>query len=315
MSKNKTFIKVFSIILVGVFMIAFSTGYSLYKINNPTQVVIPPSTGADDIEDQIEDEPTEPTDPSDPDDEPEEPPVNVPVYTNAFKCLEDAFKLLDSCKGYKTTSTMTAVTDILGMGSATQSVKEVAILSGDFYFKETFANCTSSLGQNYYRYFYSEDGGQNVEYRKTSSYSNNTPNWNNEIENTTTNKQEIIEKYDECAYDIFCFRSDSSNSRLIKFDRTSDPTYYIITMSFMTSKVPEKYIKNAKEEGGLSNLEFKSVTLTYYIEKETLYMRKIERLEEYSITKGMTLSVSASHNLFINIIDREIQPQKPDYCL
>ncbi len=314
MYKNKTFIKVFSVILTSIFIIAFSTGYSLYKLNNPTQVVIPPSTGADDIGDQIEDDDNEPpTKPSDDVDEPSQP-ESVPIYTNAFKCLEDAFNLLDNCKGYKTTTNMTAITDILGMGSATQTVKEISILSGDFYFKETFANCTSSLGQNYYRYFYSDDGGKNVEYRKTSTYSGTTPNWNDETENLTTSKQEIIEKYDEVAYDTFYLRADKTNSQLIKFDKTSDDTYYIITMSYSVSKIPEKYIKNAKEEGGLSDITFKSVTLTYYIEKATLYMRKVERLEDYSITKGVTLSVSASHNMFVNIIDREIPAQKPSYC-
>ncbi len=312
MEKNKTFIKVFSIVLVCVFMIAFSTGYSLYKFNNPTQTTIPPSTGADDIGDQIEDtqKPTEPG--GNTEDEEDQP--QVPVYSNAFLCLEDAFALLDNCKGYKTTTTMTAITDILGMGSATQSVKEVAMLSGDFYFKETFANCTSSMGQNYYRYFYSDDNGENVEFRKTSSYSNYIPNWDYEVENITTDKQDIINNYDLLAYDIFSIRSDKSNSRLIKFDRTSDKTYYIITMSYQTSKIPDKYLQNAKKEGGLSDLTYNSITLTYYIEKQTLYLRKIERLEDYSITKGVTLNVSASHNMFVNIIDQVIEPQKPSYC-
>ena len=312
MEKNKTFIKVFSIVLVCVFMIAFSTGYSLYKFNNPTQTTIPPSTGADDIGDQIEDtqKPTEPG--GNTEDEEDQP--QVPVYSNAFLCLEDAFALLDNCKGYKTTTTMTAITDILGMGSATQSVKEVAMLSGDFYFKETFANCTSSMGQNFYRYFYSDDNGENVEFRKTSSYSNYIPNWDYEVENITTDKQDIINNYDLLAYDIFSIRSDKSNSRLIKFDRTSDKTYYIITMSYQTSKIPDKYLQNAKKEGGLSDLTYNSITLTYYIEKQTLYLRKIERLEDYSITKGVTLNVSASHNMFVNIIDQVIEPQKPSYC-
>ena len=312
MEKNKTFIKVFSIVLVCVFMIAFSTGYSLYKFNNPTHTTIPPSTGADDIGDQIEDtqKPTEPG--GNTEDEEDQP--QVPVYSNAFLCLEDAFALLDNCKGYKTTTTMTAITDIFGMGSATQSVKEVAMLSGDFYFKETFANCTSSMGQNYYRYFYSDDNGENVEFRKTSSYSNYIPNWDYEVENITTDKQDIINNYDLLAYDIFSIRADKSNSRLIKFDRTSDKTYYIITMSYQTSKIPDKYLQNAKKEGGLSDLTYNSITLTYYIEKQTLYLRKIERLEDYSITKGVTLNVSASHNIFVNIIDQVIEPQKPSYC-
>lgn len=312
MEKNKTFIKVFSIVLVCVFMIAFSTGYSLYKFNNPTQTTIPPSTGADDIGDQIEDtqKPTEPG--GNTQDEEDQP--QVPVYSNAFLCLEDAFALLDNCKGYKTTTTMTAITDIFGMGSATQSVKEVAMLSGDFYFKETFANCTSSMGQNFYRYFYSDDNGENVEFRKTSSYSNYIPNWDYEVENITTDKQDIINNYDLLAYDIFSIRADKSNSRLIKFDRTSDKTYYIITMSYQTSKIPDKYLQNAKKEGGLSDLTYNSITLTYYIEKQTLYLRKIERLEDYSITKGVALNVSASHNMFVNIIDQVIEPQKPSYC-
>lgn len=312
MKKDKTFIKVFSLILFSVFLIAFSTGYSIYKLNNEIQTVLPPSAGADDIGGQIEDqEPQNPNNPSDP--QPEKP-ESVPLYNNAFKCIEDAYSLLDSCKGYKTTSTMTAITDILGIGSASQSVNEVAILSGDFYFKETYASCSTSLGQNFYRYFYSEDGGQNVEYKKTSSCSDNIPNWDKTIDSATVSKDEIIEKYDGVAYDIFYIRSNSSNSRLIKFDRTSDDTYYIISMLYTPSMLPEKYIENAKKEGGLSAINYTSVSITYYIEKTTLYMRKIERHEEYSITKGVTLNVKSTNSLFVNIIDQEIEAHKPSYC-
>ncbi len=312
MKKDKTFIKVFSLILFSVFLIAFSAGYSVYKLNNEVQTVLPPSAGADDIGGQIEDaEPPTSSDPSNP--QPEKPQT-VPLYNNAFQCLEDAFALIDNCKGYKITSTMTAITDIFGMGSATQSVREMAMLSGDFYFKETQASCSTSLGENFYRYFYSEDGGENVEYRKTSSYNDNIPNWDKTTESTTTSKDEIIAKYDGNAYDLFPFRSNKENSRLVKFDRASDDTYYIISTIYTPSMIPEKYIENAKREGGLSNIKYTSLTITYYIEKATLYMRKVERVEEYSITKGVTLDVSASYNLFVNIIDQEIPAQKPSYC-
>ena len=312
MKKDKTFIKVFSLILFSIFLMAFSAGYSVYRLNNEIQTELPPSTGADDIGGQIEEEPQDPSVPSDP--QPDEP-ESVPIYNNAFKCIEDAFLLIDTCEGYKITSSMTAITDILGIGSATQSVREMAMLSGDFYFKETYANCSTSLGENFYRYFYSEDNGENIEYRKTSSYDeNDIPNWDKTVESATLSKDEAIEKYDGNAYDIFPIRSDSSNSRLIKFDRTSNDTYYIISTIFNTSMIPEKYIENAKKEGGLSDINYKSLTVTYYIEKATLYMRKIERIEEYSITKGITLNVSSSYNLYVNIIDQKIEPQKPSYC-
>lgn len=314
MKKNKTFIQVFSLILVSIFLIALSAGYSIYKQNTSVETVIPPSTGADDIEDQIEPNPGDETG-DESGDEPSEEKPPVQIYSNAFKCLEDAFALLDSCKGYKTTSTMTAITDILGMGSATQSVYEVATLSGDFYFKETFASCTSSMGQNYYRYFYSDDNGENVEYKKTSSYSSDRiPNWSNTIEQEVTSKETIIEKYDALAYDIFYIRADKSNSRLVKFDRSTNAKYYIISVVYDVSMIPDKYLKNAKAEGGLDSLSYDNLSLTYYIEKETLYIRKVERTENYSIKKGVSLNVSAYQELFVNIIDQEIAPNKPSYC-
>ena len=280
-----------------------------YLENN--QVKIDYQIGSANIEDYIEDDDVATGD----DDATEEEKVEVKAYGNGYSCVTDAFKIVETTPGIKITSQVTAVTDIMGVGAATQYATEVKTKSGNYFLKETWTHCTSSLGQNYYRCFYSNDNLKTILYKKTSSYnSENIPNWNNTITNKTTTKEEVLAKYDLICFEMFDFIPNKQNSQLVKFDRTSNKKYYICSFTFDVAYVNPLFIKNMMNEGGLSSVNIKSISLTYYIEKETLYVRKAEIDEVYSITKGITLDVNMHQNLYINSIGKPLAPQLPSYC-
>ncbi len=312
--ENKVVKQIYTVIILSVIIMSCCLGMKYYLQNN--KVIINNGTNIEDMEDMFEDEENteNPSNPDNPE-TPTEPTPQVPLYTNAFKCVEDSYKILDNGKGFKVVSTFTGTTDILGIGSATQTTKEIVSQSGDYYLKETYAFCTSSFGQTYYRYFYSNDGGKNVEYKKTSSYNDEEiPNWEYLIEQDTLSKEEII-KYDNLAYDVFAVRAKKDNSTLVKFDKSTNEKYYIVSFVLDINKIPQKYIDNSIREGNLKGMSVNSLKLTYYIEKETLYMRKIEKEESYSVDVGIKLTVNAYQETIITVIDQKIIAQKPSYCV
>ena len=307
---NKTIKQIYTIIIISVIVISCCIGMQFYVQNN--KVIINNGTNIEDVEDMFEDE-TIP-DNSDNNGNSTEPTPQIPIYTNGFKCVEDSYKILDNSKGYKTISILSGTADILGIGSVTQTSKETVTVSGDYYLKETLTSCTSSLGQTYYRYFYSNDGGQNVEYKKTSSYNEEEiPNWNYLIEQDNLPKEQII-KYDDLAYDVFNVRAGKDNSTLIKFDRSTNKNYYIISFVLDVKKISQKYIDNMIREGNLKSLNINSIKLTYYIEKETLYMRKIEKVENYDVDVGIKVNFDAYQEMVITVVDKQMNVEKPYYC-
>ena len=309
--KDKTTRNVFAIIIASILFISFYvplTYYIEHRDLKPTY-----QTGVETIDEHIEDKGDEQGEGSQDGGE-QEPSQEVKAYNNGFSCIRDAFEIVDKSPGLKITSQVTAVTDILGIGSATQYVTEVKTRSGDYFLKETWAHCTVSLGQNFYRCFYSSDNLKTILYKKTSSYnSDNIPNWNYTTINTVTNKEEVLAKYDLICFDMFDFYPNKQNSKLIKFDRTSDKKYYIISFSYDTAYLNPTYIKNMLYEGGLTSIDMSSIAVTYYVEKATLYVRKAEIDQIYSMTKGVTLDVNMHQDLYINSIGKALTPSKPSY--
>ncbi len=312
---NKTIKQIYTIILISVMVISCCLGMQLYVENN--KIVINNGTNIEDMEDMFEDdknsENPENSENSE-DSENKTDSTQQPIYSNGFKCVEDSYKIIDNGKGFKTISILSGQADIFGIGTVTQTSKETVTLSGNYYFKETYTSCTSSLGQTYYRYFYSVDDGKNVEYKKTSTYDENEiPDWNYLIEKDNLPKEEII-KYDGLAYDVFAVRSNKDNSTLIKFDRSTNEKYYIVSFILDVDKISQKYIDNMIREGNLKSLKINSLKLTYYIEKETLYMRKIEKVENYDVDVGIKVNFDAYQETVITVVDKEMIVEKPYYC-
>ena len=303
--------KVFAVICVAIFVMAFSVAISLH-LENKVDPFANVKTGVDTIDGQIEDTTgtqggigdvsgdTTTTTP-------------VKAYNNAYSCITDAFKLVSSNPGIKLTSTVTAYADA-GVVDSVQNVKSIMTHSGDKFLKETWASCSISLGQNFYRYMYSEDNLEHIELRKTTSAKyGGEPNWNSTTINTVTNREEILAKYDPICFDFFDFIPTKQNSTLVRFDKT-DKKYYIMTFNFFTNCINPLYTQNTMNEGGLSSMSYKSVTTTYYVEKSTLYIRKCENDLTYTMTKGITIDVHMQQQVFVNVIGKAIDIQKPEYC-
>ncbi len=304
--------KVFAIICVAIFIIAFSISVTYYIENKDNNLKSIP-TGVETIEGQIEDGDNTSSD-DEGSTESDQPATQVKTYNNGYACITDAFKLVSSEPGIKLTSTITANAEVLGVVS-TQRVKSIMIHSQNGFLKETWAACSVSLGQNFYRYMYSNDNLQNIELRKTTSATfGGEPNWNSTTINTITNRDGILANYDPICFDYFDFIPNKKNSKLVRFDRTSNKNYYIISFAFDLKCVNPAYTQNTINEGGLSSMSYKSVTTTYYVEKSTLYIRKCENDLTYSMTKGVTVDVTMHQDVFVNSIGKAINVQKPSYC-
>ena len=310
--KNKPQLGVFIIIGITIFIMAFSIAGKYYVQNKETLSQI--ETGVSTIDEHIEDNKgTENTDSNNEDTA--QTPQQVKTYSSGYPCITDAFKLVSSEPGIKLTSEVTAKADIMGIGASTQRVTNIMIHSGDRFLKETWAWCDVSLGQNYYRYLYSENNLNSIEFRKTSSVnSDKTPNWGGTIVNITTSKNDICQNYDLICFDYFDFIPTKQNSKIVRFDRTSSKKYYIITFAFDLGSISERYTQNTMKEGGLSSLSYKSLTTTYYVEKSTTYIRKCENDLVYSMTKGITIDVTLHQDVYVNIIGQKINISKPSYC-
>lgn len=304
--KNKTTRSVFIIIIIAILVMAFSVGIA-YEVENKKVEVIDSSDGTKDIEDIINDDPKtdEPTKGED-DSKSEEENTNKPkTYTSSqgFLCYMDAMELLKNGKGFEIQSKTTGV----ALGE-TQWVDETIIMSKNYYYKTDTAYTTMpSMGKTYFRYFYSNDGGQNIEYKKTNSLNGDkSPNWSNGVEQSMLNR-ESVKNYDGYALKPFAIEP-TSKKEFVSFNRT-DKKYYQIT--FKINNIPNEYIENIKHEGDLDWVNVNTINLTYYIEKATMYIRKVEKSEVYNSQKIIKFSCKTKQVSIIKQIDKEIIPQKP----
>ena len=304
--KNKTTRSVFIIIVIAILVMAFSVSIA-YEVENKKVEVIDSRDGTKDIEDIVNDDPK--TDkPTKGEDDPksEEENNNKPkTYTSSqgFLCYMDAMELLKNGKGFEIQSKTSGV----ALGE-TQWVDETIIMSKNYYYKTDTAYTTMpSMGKTYFRYFYSNDGGQNIEYKKTNSLNGDkSPNWSNGVEQSILNR-ESVKNYDGYALKPFAIEP-TSKKELVSFNRT-DKKYYQIT--FKINNIPNEYIENIKHEGDLDWVNVNTINLTYYIEKATMYIRKVEKSEVYNSQKIVKFSCKTKQVSIIKQIDKEIIPQKP----
>ena len=301
--KNKTIKRVFIIIIVAILVMAFSISIG-YEIENKKTDIVSIDNGTKDLEDLINDDKED--DSKDQDDQKTEENETKPkTYTSSqgFLCFKDATELLKTCKGFEIQAKTTGV----AVGE-TQWVDETIIMSNNYYLKTDTAYTTMpSMGKTYFRYFYSNDGGQNIEYKKTDKLNDDkSPNWSGGIEQDTLNR-ETVNNYDGYALKPFAIEP-TSKKELVSFDR-SNKNFYII--KFVINDIPTDYIENIKREGDLNWININSVNLTYYIEKSTLYIRKVEKSEVYNSQKIISFNCVSKQVSIIKQIDKEIIPQKP----
>lgn len=231
--------------------------------------------------------------------------TKVPVYTNAYKCFQDALTKINNSVGYKAVTTSTGQATIFGI-TETQFIKETFILSGDYYLREQQGYCTSPVGKMFYRYWYSNDNAQSIRYKETTKLKENSlesePDWNHKNIDTTITLEELY-NYDPYPYNVFSVLPTKKSELVGSFDPTEDPKYYVVRFKLDLATVPQEFVDSILREGDLTDVELFALERTFYIEKSTLNIRKIDRVDTYNMEKGIAkgLCVYTSQTVFVGV--------------
>ena len=240
----------------------------------------------------------------------------VKVYTNGFKCLSDAMDNIVNGKGVKYRANISAFANISGIGNFTQNITEIATLSGDYYLKETYASCNMSFGLNMYRYIYTADAGETIDYKVVGEYTEpgKSPNWTKMSESLVVNKEELMQK-DFIAYDVLLLYPDKTNSNLVSFDRTSDKKYYNIKVTYDSTKFPEKFAGLMEQYKIGDYVSFSSITLTYKISKVTGQLKAASYVISVNASyMGVSVPATATATILFEKVNTALTPEVPVYC-
>lgn len=313
MSKSiKNFYKV---VVVAILVMALSVGLTIYRDNKAIRNKNSASSvgitqGTEGIEDLFEKEETAPST----DIKEQTSTTKVPVYTNAFKCFQDALTKLNNSVGYKAVTTASGQATIFGI-TETQFTKETFILSGNYYLREQQGYCTSPIGKFFYRYWYSNDNAQSIRYKETNKITENSldskPDWSGKNIDKTISLNELY-SYDPYPYNVFTITPTKKSEIVGSFDPTEDKNYYIVRCKIDLSTVPQSFMDSIIREGGLTAVVLHSLERTYYIEKSTLNIRKVDRVDTYTMEKGIAkgLCVYTSQTVFVGV-DKVYQISEP----
>lgn len=302
--------KVYIFVVCMIVVIAIASGFSMMSNNANNPTILPPSNLTDELDNLIEDNDTA-TDVSNGSTDKTQN-SQVPTFSNGYTALDFALNILYNGKGYRAVSTVNTTASTLGI-IATQTVDEEQIHSGKYFYKATNASCSNSIGANFYRYFYSDDGGQNMVYRKTEEkHSDGSPNFSGARGEETATLDQLKQKYDLTLGLPFAYAASKDNSTLSKFDRVTNNKYYIVSFIIDCTKIPQDYIQNTINAGGLSDYKIHSAKLTYYIEKQTGYLRQLIRDEQTTLYKGLEVHTSVRTAIvYTHMNNGNLTPQKP----
>ena len=312
---SKSIKKFYTVVVVAILVIALSVGLNIYKENkairnkNSAQSV-GIVQGMQGVEDLFEDNQSITKQQEEP-----QSPEPVKAYTNGFKCFTDAINKVNNSKGFKAITTSNGQATILGI-TENQYLKETFILSGDYYLREQQGYSTSSLGKFFYRYWYSNNNAQSIRYKESSKLTSNSleanPDWSQTTIDTTLSLEQLY-NYDPYAYNIFTILPTKKSEIVGSFDPTEDKNYYIIRFKLDLNSIPSDFAENIKKEGDLEDIKLTALERTYYIEKSTLNIRKIERIDTYNMKKGIANGsfVFSAQTLFVGV-DKVYTPSEPN---
>lgn len=308
---------VYKIIGLAILIISLSVSLTLYKknkdfINKNSSVNVGIVEGMDGLEDLFEDDDSQTQDETQNNNQTQQ---TVKKYTNGFNCFKDSIQKINNSIGFKAVTTSTGQVTVLGI-TETQYIKETFILSGDYYLKEQQGYCTSSLGKFFYRYSYSNNNAQSIRHKETSKLTSNSleanPDWSQTTIDTTLSLEQLY-NYDPYAYNIFTILPTKKSEIVGSFDPTEDKNYYIIRFKLDLNSIPSDFAENIKKEGDLEDIKLTALERTYYIEKSTLNIRKIERIDTYNMKKGIANGsfVFTAQTLFVGV-DKVYTPSEPN---
>lgn len=259
--KKYTFLCIFMILIISV-TVGLSAGFvedkkvSQENIGQEEIVVLP---------DIMEEEKVEP-----------EEFVPAPVFTNGYQAINYALDVLENGKGFSSYFRQSITT----MGQ-TQQVVTKKYRSGNLNLAQDWYYIDFFVGENEYRCFYSD--GTNMKIK----YVTNRDNFNFQDLSYKTCAPDKLEQFPYSDWtgvkgrqslNSFFTEVNSSTSRILYFDKSSDKQNYIVKLQMNTDNVDCRYLRTITDNGA-SNVSFNQFTLTFYINKSTGYFTKIVKNE------------------------------------
>lgn len=90
----------------------------------------------------------------------------------------------------------------------------------------------------------------------------------------------------------FTLTINENTTSIVKYDKRTDPKYYIIKFKYDIAKIDKEYLNEFKDNG-TDDLNYSSLVLTFKINKQTGFLSRIEKEEIYT-TKYAGLPVSCN---------------------
>ncbi|MBE7082928.1 MAG: hypothetical protein E7378_04595 [Clostridiales bacterium] len=291
--KKKIFLVVFVTIFVAIFLVYDATFFSKSNISVAPPVIEQP---------EIPDVQVQPELPDGSDSGVVLEPEKIPVYTNGYTCLLDAYQRFDKAK-YYTQSSVGVGYGGVGAIEIVQNISVKRYCSGDMFVNETLTACDSDMGQNYFERITTLDG-QSYNYQKTRD-KNNYSLIGVPVE--TLSRAQLDDRVGPARLNVIQFRAVKGIDKLVKFDRYGSEKYYIVTISYDVGSLPSVYSENIKKESGASAVNITEYKMTYSISKTTGQIEKMDAYETYDMKIfGVTTTVTNVTSSVVTIYNQPI---------
>ena len=107
----------------------------------------------------------------------------------------------------------------------------------------------------------------------------------------------------------FVLTPKQGKDKLVKFDRDTNKTYYIVSFSFNLNGIPDSFYEMMKKNMGASSVDYKSFQMTFYISKKTGLIEKLSQTEVFSASINiLTPQVRATTLTKITYYNEKITP-------
>lgn len=224
----------------------------------------------------------------------QEPTYGVPgADANAFERLSFAINTLNNGAGF--TSYLSQSLDTSGNRQFMTFKKYRGgnlDLTEEWYKFQAVVSFLQSFGKHNFRSYYSD--GTNIKYKlientKDFSYEDKTYNYTANCKLTEFTVYHYENVYYRSKLNNFYTTINENTCTIEKYDKKTDPNNYVIRVNIDTSKLDPQYLSTFTSNGA-SNLNIKTESIIFKINKKTGYLASYEKYEIFSASQsGLTL--------------------------
>ena len=219
---------------------------------------------------------------------------------NAYERLTFAFKVLKEGAGFK--YTMNQEVNSVGM---VQKVYIQGYRSGKTNLIEEWHDADFAFGSKKFVSYYGAGQGtiqkKILNNTRDFSYDNKSYNYAKADEKLTMTEAQYNTTFKGMNENPITL--NASTTTLTKYDKRSDPNFYIIKLDFLVDKVDREYISTF-EANGASNVKFQKIAYEIKISKKTGYLSRMFTEQAFTTSYAMLNNIdctSRSLQIFSNV--------------